>query len=419
VPLGVPAEVRKQAVDAYMAGEGSIAAVAERFGISAPSLGRYLRRVRAGESLDPLPHAGGPKPTLGEADREVLRAIVMENPQMPLRQVRLELDERTEKRVSIVTLRRALRALGIRRVRPPKRPGLPAERKRSDQARYGAAHRAVGKPGGYPTDLTDAEWAVLEEHFVRKGPGARPKYPPRVMLNAMFYVVRTGCAWRMLPNDFPPWDSVYAAFRRWQSSGRLPAVHDALRRMWREREGRDPEPSAVIVDSQSAPTTEKGGPRGYDANKKVKGRKRHIAVDTNGLIVGICIHAAHIQDRDGALPLLEQVSEDHDRICKVWFDAAYAGRCVQWVTDHLHWDAEVVRRPDDRAHGRWTQAWLPLPGVKKEFPVLPRRWVVERTFAWLGRYRRLSKDYEALTCTSAAMVWLAALRLLVRRLGAA
>jgi len=128
------------------------------------------------------------------------------------------------------------------------------------------------------------------------------------------------------------------------------------------------------------------------------------------------VHPAHVQDRDGAPPLLETVSEHLGSVRKVWFDAGYAGRCVAWVCDTLGWEAEVVRRPDDRSHGRWTQTWLPLAGVKREFPVLPRRWVVERTFAWLGRYRRLSKDYEALIETSTAMIWLAGIRLLTRRL---
>jgi transposase len=148
----------------------------------------------------------------------------------------------------------------------------------------------------------------------------------------------------------------------------------------------------------------------------VKGRKRHIAVDTEGLLTELAVHEAHIQDRDGAIPLLKKLAARITTIRKVWFDAGYAGRCVQWVTKTLGWDAEVVRRPDDRSHGRWRQTWLPLPGVYKEFPVLPRRWVVERTFAWLGRCRRLSKDYEALIETSESVVWIASLRLLLARL---
>lgn len=417
MPAPKPLEVREAAVEAYLSGEGSVTAIALRFGLSVPSLKRYLALHRAEGHVAPKPAAGGQRPILNDSDLEVVRELVMTDPEVTLDRLADRVEERTGKRVSDETLSRCLHRMEIRRVRPPQRPPRPATPRAPDPARYKPAQRASTQT--YATDLTDAEWEYLKPRFTGpRGRGRPPKYDARALLNAMFYVVRTGCAWRMLPAGFPPWSDVYKTFRRWTRSGRIRAVHEDLRRMWREREGRGPEPTAVIVDSQSARTAESGGPRGYDAGKKVKGRKRHIAVDTEGLLTELLVHEAHIQDRDGAVPLLTKLAARISTIRKVWFDAGYAGRCVRWVTEHLKWDAEVVRRPDDRSHGRWTQTWLPLPGVKTEFPVLPRRWVVERTFAWLGRCRRLSKDYEALIETSESVVWLASLRLIVARCAA-
>ena len=204
----------------------------------------------------------------------------------------------------------------------------------------------------------------------------------------------------MLPHDLPPWQTVYHYFRQWKGDGTWEHMNEALRIRLRVADGREAEPSAAIVDSQSAKTTNVKGIRGYDAGKKVKGRKRHILVDTMGLLLVVIVHAADIQDRDGVKLLLNKVKGSFSRLRLIWADGGYAGKLVDWVLNIHGWTLEIVKRDK---------------GVKG-FQVLPRRWVVERTFAWLGRYRRLSKDYEVLTETSEAMIYACMVHLMVRRL---
>ncbi len=254
----------------------------------------------------------------------------------------------------------------------------------------------------YSSDLTDAEWAILEFFVPPAKPGGRRREQNMCeILNGIFYILRSGCSWRMLPHDFPPWQTVYGYFRGWRKEGLWEQMNQALREKLRTQEGRDVQPSAAILDSQSVKTTEVRGPRGYDAGKKVNGRKRHILVDTMGLLLLVIVHAANIQDRDGAKKVLEKARECFGRLRVIWADGGYAGQLVQWVEETCHWILEIVKRSDD----------------VKGFVVLPRRWVVERTFGWLGRYRRLSKDYEGLIETSESMVYAAMVHLMVRRLG--
>lgn len=203
-----------------------------------------------------------------------------------------------------------------------------------------------------------------------------------------------------LPHDLPPWQTVYSYFRRWERKGVWQKIHFQLRSQLRVVEGRDPEPSAGIIDSQTVKTTEKGGVKGYDAGKKINGRKRHILVDTTGLILMVVVHAASVQDRDGAKLVFNKIFNLFPKLHLVWADAGYAGSLIDWVKYFIGCGLEIVRR-SDRMNG---------------FKVLPRRWVVERTFAWLGRYRRLSKDYEYLSQTSETMIYAAMTHLMLSRL---
>lgn len=255
----------------------------------------------------------------------------------------------------------------------------------------------------YPTDFSDKEWELIEPHLPQENSGGkgRPRiHSIREIFNAIFYIVRSGCAWRLLPHDLPSWKTVYHYFRRWSKEGLIEKLNTILRQEVRKCEGREPEPSAAIVDSQSVKTTDIGGESGYDGGKKINGRKRHILVDTLGLLIAVVVHSAAVQDRDGVKELLLKVKKKLPRLKLIWADGGYTGKLVDWVQGVFKWILEIVKRPEDQ----------------KGFEVLPRRWVVERTFGWFGHYRRLSKDYERCTQNSETMIYAAMVRLMLRRL---
>ncbi|TLN09801.1 IS5 family transposase [bacterium] len=254
----------------------------------------------------------------------------------------------------------------------------------------------------YPSDLSDKEWNIIKPHIPnpQTNRGRKRVHSYREILNAIFYLLRSGCAWRMLPHEYPHWKTVYHYFRLWRILGIWEHINNVLRTQLRILSGRKPEPSAAILDSQSVKTTETPGIRGYDAAKKINGRKRHILVDTIGLMLMVVVHTANIQDRDGAKLVLEQVIGTFPRLQLIWADAGYSGKLVDWVKVMCGWVLEIVKRSDD----------------VKGFKVLPHRWVVERTFGWLGRYRRLSKDYEGLTQSSQALIYAAMIRIMLKRI---
>jgi transposase len=259
----------------------------------------------------------------------------------------------------------------------------------------------------YDTSLTDAQWAQIQPLLPVRNPrhgGRRLKYDRRLILDTILYVLRTGCAWRHVPHDLAPWDAAYRWFRAWSADGTWRQVHHLLRDRVRERDGRDRQPTAAVLDSQSAKSAEGGEAISYDAGKRVRGRKRHLLVDTNGLLLHRVVHSASVQDRAGARLVLTGLHAEYPQLGLVWVDGGYVNTVdaglITWADHHEGIEIVVVPRNAD----------------VKGFQVLPRRWVVERTFGWLTRCRRLARDYERKITHAEAMIDVAMIRLMAARL---
>jgi len=248
----------------------------------------------------------------------------------------------------------------------------------------------------YPTNVSNSQWQIISKYLDVE---RNRKYELREIVNAILYLVKTGCQWRMLPGDFPQWTIVYYYFSVWKQNGILEEIHESLMEKIRKQHNKSEEPSVGIIDAQSVKSTlVSSQDKGFDAGKKIKGIKRHIIVDTLGLILAVVIQGASVQDRDGAISVIDKLTDNWKKIIKIFADSGYRGELIAKVQTRFKIELEIIKRNELHT-----------------FKVLPKRWIVERTFAWIDTNRRNSKNYERLNNTSVAMVHLAAIRIMLNR----
>jgi transposase len=361
----------------------------------------------------------GRPPAISLDEHGALREVVRGHPQATLAQLALAWGEHMGRAApSTVTMRMALRAAGLKRLRPPSEPTRAKAGQPSARYGYNERHRPTRQAGSaVAAALTDAEWALAEDLF-EPAPGARGRpatYARRSVVDACCYVLRTGTSWRCLPAGvYPPWQSVQKAFVRWARQGKFEALHERLRQQWRVRIARTAQPSEAVIDSQSTRGSAQGGQLGFDAGKKVQGRKRHVIVDTLGLLLAVVITSAAVQDRQAAPEALAQACQrTAGSIKALWADSAYAGQCAQEL-ERAHGVQVHIVRHSGRA--RWDDAQQSL-WRDEQPPAMPKkRWVVERTHAWLERSRRLVMHHDRKPLYATAWVWLAQARMLLARL---
>lgn len=361
----------------------------------------------------------GRPPTIPQDEYGALREVVRSNPEATLSELAIAWGEHMGRTApSTVTLRGALRAAGLRRIRPPAQALRAKTQQSGTRYGYNDKHRPAKQAGSVLTGaLTDAEWELAQDLFeTAAGSRGRPAiYSRRNLVDACCYVLRTGSSWRNLPAQvYPPWQSVQKAFVRWARQGKFEMLHERLRQQWRLRVERAAQPSEAIIDSQSNRGSAQGGTLGFDAGKKVHGRKRHLIVDTLGLLLAVVITSAAVQDRDAAIPALAQACKRTAGSIKLlWADSAYAGSCAQELERAHGVQVQIVRHT---ARARWNDMQQSLWADEQPAVIAKKRWVVERTHAWLERNRRLVMHHDRKPFYAAAWVWLAQARMLLGRM---